>query len=100
MDCCNNNKNINIIDSRKAKYYGIDVTRRRRICNECNNRWTTYEFSRNDLKEIDKILKMLRLLDMVNNNYMEDIDDYVEKMNEFQTLSAKMFNKLSNLGIL
>lgn len=68
---------INVIDSRKAKVLGCDSVYRRRKCNVCGHRWTTYEIpeefisrvyeERTQIDKIDEAIKRLEKIRQVSD---------------------------------
>lgn len=49
---CGSNNNT-VSDSRPTQILSFPVVRRRRHCNECDARWTTYEIAEADTSEIE-----------------------------------------------
>lgn len=60
MKCPNcKNNNIYVLDTRPSSENSI---RRRRVCLDCDHRWTTYEYSKEDLdnRKIKKFVRIVR----------------------------------------
>ena len=72
MNCpyCNSRK-IEVMDSRPSENNSV---RRRRICKECNKRFTTYEMT---LNEIEKNNNFIR--DTIKDNFIKSAEKIFER---------------------
>lgn len=52
-------KQIFCTDSRHRRKYGMETIIRRRACDECLHRWSTYEIGGALLKKISRIIKAM-----------------------------------------
>ena len=91
MKCENcNNTSTTVIDSRPTKNNQI---RRRRSCDKCNNRWTTYEVNSDFVTPNDKTYTKIKKIQTIINS-LDEIKSNLNLTKENNTLK-KLLSKIS-----
>jgi hypothetical protein len=67
-------ENIGCKDSRPTGHRGYHAIRRRRACQDCSHRWTTYEISEEDIDG---------LRDSPNLSVLDSLEEFAKKTQDF-----------------